>query len=150
MIFFKFSFYPVKMLGSQQSDEISRYIILTLILALYTASAPASGARCSRGNAILDKTKCQVERKEFIITFATCEPISVCLNVCRGLCPTQTIVNQDIPFIKQHCTCCKPSKYKRYRIQRTTMCTNNSGEKIRQEKTLYLMKILECGCRHCY
>ena len=139
------------MLQNQQSLEMSRYILIGLFLAS-SIVCPSEGRCRNRDTGLTGRpqTECQVERKEFTFTYAGCEPISVCLNVCRGLCPTHTLVSQEPPYSTQVCTCCKPTSYKRQKVVRTVNCTTSTGAMQEERKELYLLKILECGCRNCY
>ena len=134
------------MLRNQQSHEMSIYTITIFILVSFIVSL--SEGRCRNYHTGVNTTACHMERKEFILTYAECEPMSVCLNVCRGLCPTHVLVSQYPLYTTTHCTCCKPIKHKKYRVTKATNCTTTSG--VTEElKTVFVQKILECGCDEC-
>ena len=129
------------MLQSRQSVKMSRCILIIIVVSFIASLA--EGYHIG-----VDTTACQMERKEFILIFADCEPISVYLDVCRGLCSTHVLVSEASPYTTPHCTCCKPIKYKRYRVTRATNCTKTFG--VTEElKTTFIQKILECGCDEC-
>ena len=130
------------MVPNQRPFDVSRCIAITLILMCFVRSELMCPDK-------FEGTQCQPERKDFNITFHDCEPINLFLNVCRGLCDTSELTDQVPPFIKKHCTCCEPTKYSRHRIRRRTMCSTPTELKKRVRKTIFYMKIYECGCLKC-
>ena len=136
--------HPVKMVQYQQSDMISRYLAFTFILVSFIASVSAD--RCSDNRTVIDVTGCQKEKKEFTVDYPGCEPATVCIYVCRGLCETATLVtNSTTPASKRFCSCCKPTRYRNHKPRRVNFICNGESK----TKKVFLPNIRNCGCVLC-
>ena len=137
------------MVLNRPSSDILRVIILTVILVYLTSCRPEH--KCSNNvPGKYEDAKCSTEPKSFNLSFTDCDPIQLCLNVCKGICPTFQLIKQGHPFKEGPCTCCKPTKYASLQIRKKNMCHTGSGAIKKVQKTIVYKKIMECACLNCY
>lgn len=132
------------MAQNQLLEMISRYLVLTLILAslAYTSADKACSANNTRVRTT-NENDCQVEKKLFTVHYEGCKPKQICIDVCRGMCPTSTLSTSTPPHRMRQCSCCHPIRYSNHKKRKEEFECGGIKRKV------FYPRIRACGCQRC-